>query len=189
MITNLTNALINLLSQNLTDLRPNPGQIGLYLPHDRGEITLGLHLYSIRNCSEMTPLPIMQIGRNIQAVPPRFVTLHYLITAFSKAELAYRAAEDCRIIERVMQVFEANPVLNEKNLGFKPGNWVDELKLEFADLDHSEIAGIWEHQDSPLRLSVGYRVFPVEIPRGTGCISERVGEVSYGTNQSGTSQS
>ncbi|MCL2698116.1 MAG: DUF4255 domain-containing protein [Oscillospiraceae bacterium] len=181
MLPQINTTLIRLLTQAFPEI--NTGQIGVYHPHDRGEITLGLHLYSIRACHEITPPPVTQIGRNIKTVPPRFVALYYLMTAYSKAELAYRAAEECRIIERAMQVFEQYPVLTESILGCKPGKWIDELKLEFTDLDRSEIAGIWEHQETPLRLSVGYRVFPVEIPREFGLISERVRGIDVKTNQ------
>ena len=176
MYTQITSALISLLSDSLKGIL-SPGQVGLYLPHERGEITLGLYLYSIRDCTEMGTPDISAVARNVRAMPPRFVTLHYLMTAYSKSEVAHRATDDCRILEAAMQVFEDNPVLNEKNLGFKPGSRVNELKLEFVDLPHAEIAGIWEHQDVPYRLSAAYRVMPVELSRGLGRISERVEEV------------
>jgi hypothetical protein len=102
------------------------------------------------------------------------------MTAYSISEQPHRAVNECRLLEQAMQVLEQYPVLKEKPLGYTP-QWVDELKLEFVDLDPAEISGIWEHQDSPGRLSVVYRVYPVEIPRSGGKIIAPVKEVDYGT--------
>lgn len=175
MITKTSTAIISLLKKQL----PNE-KIALYHPHDRGDTTLGLYLYSIRACYDMNIPAPAKIARSVSSLPPRFVTLYYLMTAYSKAEQTHRVANECLILEQAMQIFEQNPVLTEKQLGFKPGDWVDELKLEFVDLEPTEISGIWEHQNSPMKLSAAYRVFPVEIPRGGGSSSANVREVDYG---------
>lgn len=78
MIPHLNTASVRILTQSLADIFPSPGQIGIYHPHDKGEAELAL--YSIRKCSDMNA----KIGRNAQELPPRFVTLNYLITAHSK---------------------------------------------------------------------------------------------------------
>lgn len=174
MIPRIDNALVSLLSSSLSDILPKPEQVGVCLPSDPGPVSLGLYLFSVRPCAEVNIPSIMTKGRNVQTLPPRFLSLYYLLTAYSKADAPFRAQEDHRILSRAMQVFEENQTLTERELGFVPGQFIDALQLQMLDVGHEEMSYIWQFRETPFRLSAAYRVCPVELPRLSSRMVTRV---------------
>lgn len=183
MIAEIDAALVKILSTALSDVLPKPEQIRVCLPYDPGQAVLGLYLYSVRPCSDMNIPSLMMKGRNVQTQPPRFLTLYYLLTAYSKIDADFVAREDHRILSRAMQAFEETPALTASILGFAPGQYVDTMHLQLLDVPHEEMSAIWSFRETAYRLSAAYRVCPVELPRRSGRMVTRVNDASFSGRQ------
>ena len=128
-MTTPENALITLFSHALSDLFTGTGRIGICTPDDPRDLMLGLYLYNIRPCYDITPQPLIQKGSGFREQAPHFLTLYYLMTAYSKAEDARKTQEEHNILFRAVDTLLNTPVLTERELGFRPGAYVDKLHL------------------------------------------------------------
>ena len=173
----LERSLIELFSRSLSDLFPGPGRVGICTPDDPRDLMLGLYLYSIRPCYDIVPQPLIQKGSGFREQAPHFLTLYYLLTAYSKAEDAHKTQEEHNILLRSVETLLNTPVLTERELGFRPGTYIDKLHLMLLDITPDEMSYIQSNRDSPYKLSVGFSVTPVEI-------SALAGEAVSGTSAS-----
>lgn len=174
-MTNLETALTTLFSNAFSDLLPGSGRVGICAPDDPRDLMLGLYLYNIRPCYDITPQPLVQKGSGFREQAPQFVTLYYLMTAHSKAEEAHKVREEHNILFRAVETLLNTPVLTERELGFRPGAYIDRLQLRMLDLTPEEMANIRNYGSGTLGLSVGFCVTPVEV-------SAAVGEAVAGTS-------
>lgn len=174
-MTNTENALITLFSRSLSELFPGSGRVGICSPDDPRDLMLGLYLYSIRPCYDITPQPLIQKGSGFREQAPRFLTLYYLMTAYSKAEDAHKTREEHNILFRAVEALLNTPVLTERELGGRPGAYIDKLQLKMLDLTSEEMANIQSSRGGTYRLSVGFCVTPVEV-------SALAGEAVSGTS-------
>lgn len=165
---NIESALITLFSRSLFDLFPGAGRVGICTPDDPRDLMLGLYLYSIRPCYDITPQPLIQKGSSFREQAPHFLTLYYLMTAYSKAEDSHKTREEHNILFRAVETLLNTPVLTERELGFRPGAYVDKLQLRMLDLTPDEMSNIRSFRDNPYRLSVSFCVTPVEVSAAAG---------------------
>lgn len=161
-------ALIALFSRSLSDMFFGSGRVGICAPNDPRDLMLGLYLYNIRPCYDITPQPLIQKGSGFREQAPHFLTLYYLMTAYSKAEDAHKTQEEHNILFRAVETLLNTPVLTERELGFRPGAYVDKLQLRMLDLMPDEMSNIQNFRDVPYKLSVGFCVTPVEVPALVG---------------------
>lgn len=173
-MTNLDNALIKILSESLSDILPGSGRVGICTPAEPGDLLLGLYLYNIRPCTDINPPAIIRKGSSYQELPPHFLTLYYLVTAYSRADGVYKTAEDHNILFRVIETFQNTPVLTEKELGYRPGTYIDKLQIQMVDLEPNEMINIWSFHENQYRLSVAYKITPVEVSAQAGSLITRV---------------
>lgn len=164
----LDNALTALFSHALSELFPGSGRVGICTPDEPRDLLLGLYLYNIRPCYDVATQPLIQKGSGFREQSARFLELYYLLTAYSKAEDAYKTQEEHNILFRAVETLVNTPVLTERELGFKPGAYIDKLQLQMLDLTPDEISNIQSCRNKPYRLSVGFRVTPVEIAAKEG---------------------
>ena len=90
------------------------------------------------------------------------------MTAYSKAEDARKTQEEHNILFRAVDTLLNTPVLTERELGFRPGAYVDKLQLRMLDLTPEEMANIRNSRDNPYSLSVGFCITPVEVSAAAG---------------------
>lgn len=176
-MTNLESSLITLFSRSLSELYPGPGRVGICTPDAPRDLMLGLYLYSIRPCYDITPQPFIQKGSGFREQAPHFLTLSYLLTAYSKADDAHKTREEHSILFRAVETLLNTPVLSERELGFRPGTYIDTLHLRLLDLTPEEMSNIQNFRDVTHKLSVGFCVTPVEV-------SALAGEAVSGTSSS-----
>ena len=62
--------------------------------------------YNIRPCTDINPPSVIRKGSSFQELSPHFLTLYYLVTAYSRADGVYKTAEDHRILFRAIQTFQ-----------------------------------------------------------------------------------
>lgn len=171
----IENALITLFSHALSNLFTGKGRVGICTPDDPRDLMLGLYFYNIRPCYDITPQPLIQKGSGFREQAPHFLTLYYLMTAYSKAEDAHKTREEHNILFRAVETLLNTPVLTERELGFRPGTYIDRLQLRMLDLTSEEMANIQNFRDVSYKLSVGFCVTPVEV-------SALAGEAVSGTS-------
>ena len=163
-IVDVDNALLSLLRQQMApDVVQNPDAIGLCSPDEKGDLVLGLHLYDIRENEDIHLHDMINLDVGRQKYPSIYVTLCYMITAYSTADLKFRASEDHKILGRVLQVLHDNTILDETSL--EPVTKAESLNLRIrlADLSIEEKQRLWNFPNIPYRASLFYRVSPVEV--------------------------
>lgn len=162
IIADTGNCLVERLRGALVpDLIQNAGEIGLRSPEDRGDTVLGLFLYDIRPSEEVYQKRAVVTNDRI-AKPPVFLSLSYMITAYSQGDIQYRLPQDERILGRVIQYFHDNPIipLEEVDAHRMSGT---ELHIQMLKPDEDEKSRIWSFPNVGNRLSLFYRVSPVAI--------------------------
>ena len=143
------------------DLIQNAGEIGLRSPEDRGDTVLGLFLYDIRPSEEVYQKRAVVTNDRI-AKPPVFLSLSYMITAYSQGDIQYRLPQDERILGRVIQYFHDNPIIPLEEVDARRMSGT-ELHIQMLKLDEDEKSRIWSFPNVGNRLSLFYRVSPVAI--------------------------
>jgi len=162
IIADTGNCLVERLRGALVpDLIQNAGEIGLRSPEDRGDTVLGLFLYDIRPSEEIYQKRAVVTNDRI-AKPPVFLSLSYMITAYSQGDIQYRLPQDERILGRVIQYFHDNPIIPLEEVDARRMSGT-ELHIQMLKLDEDEKSRIWSFPNVGNRLSLFYRVSPVAI--------------------------
>lgn len=162
IIADTGNCLVERLRGALVpDLVQNAGEIGLRSPEDRGDTALGLFLYDIRPSEEVYQKRAVVTNDKISK-PPMFLSLSYMITAYSQGDVQYRLPQEERILGRVIQYFYDNPIipLEEVDVQMTSGT---ELHIHMLKPDSDEKSKIWSFPNVGNRLSLFYKVSPVAI--------------------------
>ncbi len=163
IISDIGDALVRLLREGMVpDIIPNSEGIGVCHPSDRGDISLGICLYDMRRNTDIDPTEI-PVGTDKLRAPSFFLDLYYMITAYSSSDIKFRSLEEAKMIGRAMQILEGNPIMKPELYGkaFENMNYLP--RIEMLDLENEEKHRIWNIPDQPYKLSVFYKVYPVEI--------------------------
>lgn len=164
----INDALIGVFSESLSDILPGAGRVGICTPDEPRDLMLGLYLYGIRPCFDVNTQPLIRKGSGFREQSPHFVTLYYLMTAYSKADDAHKTSEEHNILFRAVETLLNTPVLTERELGFRPGAYIDRLQMQMLDLTPEQLGNIRSSHEKPYKLSVGFRVTPVEVSAMAG---------------------
>lgn len=178
IVSDIGEAIVKLLREGMVpDIIPNTEGIGVCHPFDKGDVSLGVCLYDIRRNNDIDTTERIAVGADKLRAPSFFLDLYYMITAYSSSDIKFRSLEEAKIIGRAIQLIEGNPVIKPELYGNAFANMRFQPRLEMLDLDNEEKHRIWNIPDTPYKLSVFYKVYPVEIE------SERVKSI---TRVSGT---
>lgn len=168
MIAEVGNSIVRLLREKLVpEVITNPDAIGLCEPQDRGDYIVGIYLYDIRECEDVRATGMVTTGITRQKYPPMYVTLSYMITAFSNGDVKYRSGEEQKILGRVMQVLYDHSILDGATL--EPVMKEDHsspdmnVRIQLQNLSYEDKQKIWNIPSKAYKLSLFYKVAPVEI--------------------------
>ena len=157
--------LVRYLTQELVpELIQDPGGIGLRNPGDKGDVSLGIHLYDIRESEEIRESGMVSTGVESQRFPPVYLSLYYMITAYSGSDAKFRSLQEQRILGKALQVFHDNPLIPAHEVGQNMGGL--DLRIQFLNLTMEEKLQIWGNNGTPYQTSLFYRVSPVELESG-----------------------
>ena len=177
-IVDVGNMLVQLLKDEMVpDVISGSHGIGLCSPNDKGDFALGIHLYDIRECEEVRTSGMLNTGWDRQQFPPMFVSLYYMITAYSDSDLKFRAAEEQRILGRAMQILYDHAVVPSGLLSNRLSGL--ECRIELMNPELDEKLKLWNTPDTPYKASLFYRVTPVEVESARTRSVTRVTSITY----------
>ncbi len=164
IISEIGSTIIKLLrSEMVPEVIQNADAIGLCSPADKGDFVLGLYLYDIRESEEIFETGMRTLGTGEQRYPSKFINLYYMVTAYSVSDVKFRAAEEQRILGRAMQVLMDHVVLDDLLFGPDKAAGRYPIRIEQLRLDNDERMKLWNMPDVPYKLSLYYKVAPVEM--------------------------
>lgn len=163
VIAETGSALVNLLRRELVpQIIQNADSIGQASPADRGDLVVCIHLYDISESAEFRQSGMVSDGVKRQKFPPAYLTLSYLITAFSSSDVKFRSEEEQRILGKVAQVCRDYSILNAETMEFVSGGR-EGIRLEMQRMEPEEKLKVWNFPNLPNRLSLYYKVGPVPM--------------------------
>ena len=177
-------ALGELLREELTpEPIGNRELIALCSPHESENNQLTLYLYQVEEDTQGVPMGYYEVSRDVQRVRPSRYTLRFLVTAYSKAPVQLRQADQYRMIGAAMQVLKDHPVINAKYLSgsLAEQNAGIHVVLEKTSMD--QLLKIWNNNSNAYKLSFVVALSNVEIDSRRERRFSRVTDVAIGTSQ------
>lgn len=159
-IADVSSRLVKLLQEGLCpELVRSPDSIGLCSPEDHGDFSVGVHLYDIRENDEYINTSMTSVSTGIQRYPSTYLSLHYMITPYSSADVKYKEAEEHRILGRIVQIMADHSVMESRQESGAGLDWVIRLMRMTAE----EKSRMWSYPGKAIKTSLFYKVAPVEI--------------------------
>jgi hypothetical protein len=183
MIADTGQRLVEILQKELVpEVIQNPNEIGLRSPEDRGDVSLGLYLYAVEECEEVRQSGAAIVRNDTISRVPIYLTLYYMITAYSSGDLQYRLSQEEQILGRVVQVLYDHPVIPLREVD--PGHGVGmDLHVMMLRLTADERSKIWSFPNVGTRLSLFYKVTPIAIESMVSGPVHRVREIGFNVDQ------
>lgn len=157
VIGDTSRTIIKLLRENMTpDPIPKPELIELCSPADTGDFRLTLYLYSVKENGEFRNSGVVRnLGLSL--------SLFYLLTAHSAAELKSRAYEENYMLGKAMQVLDNHGILKGSALQGTLAESAEAVKIILYPISADEMSKLWIFPNIPYKLSVAYMAGPVCI--------------------------
>ncbi|MFS0726547.1 DUF4255 domain-containing protein [Paenibacillus sp. 1P07SE] len=152
-------SLIKVLREGLVpDLVPHLDGIGLAHPQDKGDMSVSLYLYDVKENMDVRNSEMIDQGDRLR-YPPLALDLFYLITAHSSSDVLTRAIDEQRIIGKTMQLLHDHNILQDDDLvGVLKGSG-ESIRIVKEELQLDTLMGLFP--GGPYKLSIGCRVGPV----------------------------
>lgn len=183
IISSVGGGLVGLLRDNMVpDVISGREEIGLCTPEERGDMTLGVYLYDVQENSQLRVGGMQPLDDRHLQLPPLYLSLHYMLTAYSDIDIRYREDEKHRIITRAMQVLYDHPVLDGNTLRPSGGSGSQDVHIEFLNLRLEEKMAVWQNIRQNYQLSLFYRVTPVCLDSTVRREISRVREIQLGAD-------
>ena len=181
-LTEAGTALVELLRDNLTpEPLGNRELINLCSPHESENNQLTLYLYHIEEENKPMTAGYRTEGRDIQRIPPAEYTLHYLVTAHSKAPNQMKEADQHRIMGAMAQVIRDFPIIPQRYLSGSIAEERSELHILLERTPLEQLLKIWNNTSKDYKLSVVVTLTGVTIRSRRERRVSRVTEVTIGT--------
>lgn len=157
-------ALVELFRRTMTpEPIRKPELIGLASPYEPEDLQLTVHLVHMEDASSGAASGYVQESVNVQRRAPLPVKLTYLITAHSKAPVQNRAADEQRIMGRVLQVLRDNTQLSGDMLSGSLFKHESRLNITLSKANFEQMTKFWVSSAKPYKLSAACQVTPVNI--------------------------
>lgn len=177
-------ALTELMRDNLTpEPIGNRELISLCSPHENENNQLTLYLYQIEEDTQAAQGGYVQVGRDLQRMPPSRFNLRYLVTAHSKAPVQLREADKHRMVGAALQLLKDHPVIDRNYLSGSLAEQDAELHVVLEKTNLDQMIKIWNNTASPLKLSFVVLLTGVTIDSKRERRVGRVTEVEISTGR------
>ncbi len=172
IIADVEEAIIRLLREGLVPaIIPNSEGIGVCSPSDKGDVSLGIYLYDIRRNPSVRSERV-STGTDSFRSPSLFLDLYFMITAYSSGDIRFRSLEEAKILGRTLQILEGTSVFRGNLFGKPFSDLQYEPRMELLEPELEEKNRIWNMPNVPYRLSLFYKVYPIEL------ISEKITKIT-----------
>ena len=155
-----------------------PEAIGLCSPDDHGDLRLGLFLYDVARSTDIKSNGMVSIDSRTLGYEPLYLSLSYMITAYTTGDLRYKGFEEEKIIGAVMQHFNDYPVISSNLFDADSPSSVD-MRIELLSPEIDDRFRVWSFPNTGYRLSLFYRVVPVVIDSSRTREVARVTDASF----------
>lgn len=189
VIADVGQALVRLLRLHMAEegiLRTE--QVGLCSPRDFGDYRLGICLYDIQQSNRVPYEGRRLRGENIQTNASMYLDLYYLIIPFVTSDWRYRAAEEQRLLGKVLQVLWDYPLLNTRTYETEERVGVHTIQLELPGVELEEQTKIWNSLNENRRNAVYCRVAAVELESTRSKMVKRVRNIQVQMEQGGSDE-
>ncbi len=160
-ISEVGSRIVSILRHELVpDVIQHPSAIGICSPEDHGDLMIGVYLYDIGPNNDFVERGMVTRDRDTQVFPSTFLTLRYIITAWSMGDQRYKTQEEHRILGRVIQALSDYSVIGQTSALY--GQPMD-TRIEMERIEPGEKLRIWNFPNKAYQLSLFYRAQPVEI--------------------------
>lgn len=178
VITNASNQLTKFLQDVLKQtMEIEAEHIGLSTPGENHNLAVCVYLYDIKKNTDMIFRKMIPIDAKTSRYPSTYYDLHYMIVPYSKSDIRYKASEEQRYLDVMIQALGDAFWLED---GFTKEDLITEhsaTKLELLDMDYEEKAKIWSSLNQAFKLSLFCKVGPVEVSSARSKKVERVEEI------------
>lgn len=138
-------------------------EIDLCSPDERGDLTVGIFLYDIRESEEMLGIGLRDRGVSKQVYPSLFLNLYYMITVYSESDIKFRARQEQKLLGRILQLFHEHRLLPEEFLHDGSQTIQYPVKIELEKLKLEDKMKIYNVPGKSYKNSLFYQVCPVEL--------------------------
>lgn len=164
VIADISSYLLELLKINMV---PEPilngDSIGVCSPNEKGDLTLGVYLYDVKESEEIQGNSMINIGNRRQKYPPTYLSLFYMVTAYSNTDFKTKYLDDQRIIGRAVQVLGDNSTINLSQIMNSSNITIQEGRIQMLNLNNEEKMKIWNAPSVPYKLSMCFKIAPIEL--------------------------
>ena len=183
-LTEAGTALIELLRDALTpEPLGNRELISLCSPHESENNQLTLYLYHIEEDTQGQTVGYYSVDSKTERMRAAQYTLHFLMTAHSKAPAQLKEADQYRIMGAALQALRDNPVIPQRFLGGSLAAENAELHVSVDKMSMEQLLKIWNNTSKDYKLSNVVSVTGVTIDSRRERRVARVTEVVIGTEQ------
>lgn len=180
IISDIGNMLINLLRDQLVpEVITNADGIGLCSPDEKGDFSLCIYLYDIKESEEVVSSGMINDGIKGQRYPSAYINLFYMITAYSNSDIKFRAVEEQKILGKVIQTFWDYSYITNKMIQDRRTDSISKVRIELQQIEQYEKIRLWNFPNVPYKLSLFYKVFPAEIPSSKKREVTRIVDVNF----------
>lgn len=128
-------------------------RIGMGLPGEDGSLAVCIYMYDIRKNFDMNDLNMRSVGPTKLRYPSNYYDLYYMIVPHSDSDLKFRAEEENRLMDLLLQTLG-----DFQSVEQKAG-----IDFFLMDLDLDEKMKIWNGLNIPYRTALYGKAGPVEI--------------------------
>ena len=183
-LTEASMALVELLRDNLTpEPIGNRETINLCSPHESENNQLTLYLYHMEADPQNMAAGYYSVDSETERIRPAQFTLHFLITAHSKAPAQTKEADQYRIMGAAVQALRDNPVIPQRYLSGSIAAEKAQLHVSVDRMTMEQLLKIWNNTSKDYKLSNVVTVTGVSIASKRERRVARVTEVVIGTDQ------
>lgn len=167
--------IVNLLRERMIpEPIAQPEYIGLASPADKGDLNLSLFLYSIQENGESRRNEKINRGTHAQQYPPLTLNFHYMLTAYSNADVSSKLLDEHRILGKAMQAIYDHSILRNPHLVGSLSETNEEIRIRMESIPPETQQDMWNFADSPFKLSAFYVVGPVRVDSTRIQLTQRV---------------
>ncbi len=183
-LTEASTALVELLRDNLTpEPLGNRETINLCSPHESENNQLTLYLYHMEEDPQNMAAGYYSVDNETERMRPAQYTLHFLVTAHSKAPAQMKEADQYRIMGAALQTLRDNPVIPQRYLVGSLAAENAQLHVSVDRMTMEQLLKIWNNTSKDYKLSNVVTLTGVSIASKRERRIHRVEQVIIGSDQ------